>query len=403
MTLFLHRMWIIARRDFLSIVATPTFLLFLLAPMFMLGFGTIGGLGATQMADSARTRDQMIVVADPADIDALRAADRRLRAAMPAIDGPPMLVIQTARAGEASRAATLTAPGRDTWAVMQGPLTAPTIQERNRGGASGRYLAALADQVLRDRAAGQVIASRPTFAPLASVTGPSAGGQQQLGFAAVFVLFLFTLLLAGQAVGMLAEEKGNKVIEILAAAVPLEAVFTGKLVGLLGVAAVFIAFWGGLASIGALAVANAMPLGLTLAPAIGWPLFILFGLGYFTMAFLLLGAIFLGIGAQASTVREIQMLSLPITLLQVGMFALASAAANAPGTGLARIAQILPFSSPFAMAARGATDASIAPHLLALVWQGLWVALTVAIAVRLFRSGVLNGGGLRLWRRRRSA
>src|SRR3546814_16067912 len=67
--------------------------------------------------------------------------------------------------------------------------------------------------------------------------------SSDLGFGAVFVIFLLTLLLAGQSVGMLAEDKGNKVIEILAAAVPLESVFLGKLLGLLGVAMLFIAFW----------------------------------------------------------------------------------------------------------------------------------------------------------------
>src|SRR3546814_11114515 len=71
--------------------------------------------------------------------------------------------------------------------------------------------------------------------------------SSDLGFGAVFVIFLLTLLLAGQTVSSLAEEKGNKVIEILAAAVPLESVFLGKLLGFLGVAVLFIAFWMALA------------------------------------------------------------------------------------------------------------------------------------------------------------
>jgi ABC-2 type transport system permease protein len=70
--------------------------------------------------------------------------------------------------------------------------------------------------------------------------------QRQTGYVAVVTVFMLTLLLAGQAVGMLAEEKSNKVIEILAAAVPLEAVFLGKLVGMFGVALLFVAFWSGL-------------------------------------------------------------------------------------------------------------------------------------------------------------
>src|SRR3546814_3184020 len=74
------------------------------------------------------------------------------------------------------------------------------------------------------------------------------------------------------------------------------------------------------------------------------------------MAYMLLGAVFLGVGAQASTIREIQMLSLPITILQVAMFGWASAAASSPGTWVATAAEIFPLSSPFAMAAHAANS-----------------------------------------------
>jgi hypothetical protein len=63
MTPFLKNMAVVARRDFLAIVATPTFLLFLLAPLFMLGMSLVGGLGASQLADSARGAGRIVVVA----------------------------------------------------------------------------------------------------------------------------------------------------------------------------------------------------------------------------------------------------------------------------------------------------------------------------------------------------
>src|SRR3546814_13687063 len=81
---------------------------------------------------------------------------------------------------------------------------------------------------------------------------------------------------------------------------------------------------------------------------------------------MLLGAVFLGVGAQASTIREIQMLSLPITILQVAMFGWASAAASSPGTWVATAAEIFPLSSPFAMAAHAANSPDLWPHALAL-------------------------------------
>ncbi|MDO9362705.1 MAG: ABC transporter permease, partial [Sphingopyxis sp.] len=246
--------------------------------------------------------------------------------------------------------------------------------------------------------------------------GTSIAVQQSLGFSAVFVIFLLTLLLAGQTVSSLAEEKGNKVIEILAAAVPLESVFLGKLLGFLGVAVLFIAFWVVLALGGGLITAVLMDPGslaatdsatkaaaaLSAAPATGWPFFLGIGFVYFVLSFLLLGAVFLGVGAQAASVREIQMLSLPITIFQVGMFSLSAGAASAPGSSLAKFAQIFPFSSPLAMAARAATDDAKAVHLLALGWQAISVALVIYLSVRLFRAGVLSGrSNWKFWGRRK--
>jgi ABC-2 type transport system permease protein len=90
--------------------------------------------------------------------------------------------------------------------------------------------------------------------------------------------------------------------------------------------------------------------------------------------------------------REIQMLSLPITIVQMAMFGLASAAASKPGSTIALVAEIFPLSSPFAMAGRAANSPEIWPHLLALAWQALWVGLTIWVGARAFRRGVLKSG-----------
>ncbi len=234
MTPFIRSMFVVARRDFLAIVATPTFLLFLLAPLFMVAMGLAGGVGASQLADSARGAGRIVVVADPADIEGLRAADTRLRTAM--AREPATLDIRIVSPANADPVAIAREKGSDTYAVMSGPLTAPRIVEREQGSSAGRYLALLAGDVLRARAAGPLPSVTPGFESLSS-GGTSIAVQQSLGFGAVFIIFLLTLLLAGQTVSSLAEEKGNKVIEILAAAVPLESVFLGKLLGKLGVAA----------------------------------------------------------------------------------------------------------------------------------------------------------------------
>lgn len=410
---FLRSMFVIARRDFLAIVATPTFLLFLLAPLFMVAMGLAGGVGASQLADSARGAGRIVVIADAADIESLRAADHRLRDAFSGGEAPPPIEYRITGPAASDALAVTHERGTDTYAVLSGPLENPHIIERNAQGGAGRYLALLVNQVRRDRAAGDVAPIKPRFESIQR-GGTSIAVQQSLGFGAVFIIFLLTLLLAGQTVSSLAEEKGNKVIEILAAAVPLESVFLGKLLGMLGVAVLFIAFWmivatgGGLiaatqmdpAAIAAAGKAGKATAALASMPATGWPFFLGIGFAYFILSFLLLGAVFLGVGAQAGSVREIQMLSLPITIFQVGMFSLSAAAASAPGSSLATFAQIFPFSSPLAMAARAASDDAKAVHLLALGWQAIWVALVIFLSVRLFRAGVLSGGsGWKFWRR----
>ncbi len=388
---------VIARRDFVSIVATPTFILFLLAPLLMIGFAAIGGMTAGGMAENAGEQERIIVVVPKAERAAFAAVHTRLRGVTGGRSGPPNLIIMPANADQSASLVDLRRDA-DVLAILEGSAAAPRISVRGEGSFSGRYLAMLAETVVREGASATDAAtvSRPSFTTIAAQTTGRAA-QSGLGYGAVFAIFLLTLILASQSVGMLAEEKSNKIIEILAAAVRLEAVFFGKLVGMLGVATLFIGFWA-LLTVGVVSAAiSQMPAEaanmLTLTPAIGWPLFLIFGLLYFLTAFLLLGAMFLSIGAQASTVREIQMLSMPITFFQIGMFALSTGAANNPGSTIAMVAQIVPWSSPFAMAARGATDAAILPHLAALGWQALWLAITIAVGVRLFRAGVLRSGG----------
>jgi ABC-2 type transport system permease protein len=383
---------VIARRDFIAIAGTPTFLLFLLAPFLMLGVGVIGGTGAASMAANSVDKSRIVAIASAEDGPRILKSDRDLRLLFRGGEGPPELIIMRAAADPAAQARSVLSDGAsETRAVLHGPLIAPTILYVRPSERHAQYLAQLAEQVVRSERAGSSQLTVPRLVPSAAQPA-SAVARQASGFGAVFAIFFLTLLLAGQTVGMLAEEKSNKVIEILAASVRLEAVFLGKLLGMFGVAILFVTFWG---SILGFALQFA-PEGQGLAnfnPAVGLPLFLILCGAYFTMAFMLLGAIFLGVGAQASTMREIQMLSLPITILQVGMFGLSSAAAGSPGSRLAHFAEIFPFSSPFAMAAHASSDPALWPHALALVWQLLWVSAIIFVASRLFRLGVLKSGG----------
>ena len=95
------------------------------------------------------------------------------------------------------------------------------------------------------------------------------------------------------------------------------------------------------------------------------------------MAYLLLGALFLTIGAMANTVREVQTLSMPVTMMQLMVFFLAAANVTSTGSAMEVGAAVFPLSSPFAMLARAALEETLWTHALALVWQGAAVVLIV--------------------------
>ena len=393
----------IARRDFVATVFTPIFLLFLFAPVIMGSFGAIGGMGAASVADGGSNKSRIIAIVPHAGAATIVAADTRLRAAFrhPDEEPPKLMTVDPMRDPAAQARAAFAARDVEASAILYGELDSPHVLYGPRGERAANYLVLLAgDTLAAERLADGLPRVVATKTQVTRDT-PSASGQHQSAFLAVFGIFFLTLFLSGQVVGTMAEERNNKVIEVLAAAVPLESVFLGKLIGMFGVAVLFVAFWGAvIAQIGSLLPPAAAPALAELVPAVGLPTFaLLFGV-YFTMAYLLLGSVFLGIGAQASTMREIQMLSLPITILQVAMFALATAAASHPGSWIATVAELIPLSSPFAMAGHAANSAAIWPHAAAIAWQLLWVTIFIAVGARLFRRGVLQSGSAKpRWRR----
>jgi ABC-2 type transport system permease protein len=392
----------IARRDFTATVFTPTFLLFLLSPVFMLSFSLVGAGGASSMASGANEKTQIVAIVAPAQTGTIAAVDARLRKAFAGGDAPPHLAVQTAGGDPAAQAhAAFDGHATDASAALYGDLAHPTILYGGQGRRDARYLAELAESTLRAERSGAAPLSSATLTAIAR-NRASASGHGQAAFFSVLGIFFLSLLLSGQAVGTMAEERNNKVVEVLAAAVPLEALFFGKLIGMFGSAILFVAFWGTLVS----QIPHLMPAAYAgalgeIGPAVGLPMFALLFFAYFAMAYMLLGAVFLGIGAQATTPRELQMLSLPITLVQVMMFGLALRAAAYPDTTIARVAEIFPFSSPFAMAAHAANSAELWPHAAALAWQALWVVIAITIGARAFRRGVLQSGSGRIFRRRK--
>ena len=383
----LQAAYVIARRDFVAILFSRSFFFFLLGPLFpLLVGGLAGGIGAQVQRETARP--QLGIVMQPADARALIAAHARLEPQLGRAI-PELAIIREARAGEQVDPRAELARGQGNLAaVITGTLDAPRLTgPADRIADWQGRVALLAGEA---RSGSPAAFPRVALSDVASSRADDTRGRIATAQLAQTMLFLLTMLLAGMVLSNLVEEKGNKIIEILAAAIPMDAVFLGKLFAMLAVSLVGIAVWGVAgAGIGA-AFGRSLP--EITAPAVGWPLFLALGVVYFAMGYLLLGSLFLAIGSMATTVREVQTLSMPVTMMQLMVFFLASYAMARPGSAVELAAAAFPFSSPFAMLARAAQSPALWPHGLALAWQALCVAVFVKLGALLFRKRVMHSG-----------
>lgn len=383
--------FVIARRDFTAILFSRSFFFFLLGPLFpILVGGLAGGIGKEVQSNAARP--ELGVAMSAADATALLAARQRLE---PQLGGavPILVVVREVQPGEVFDArAAMQDKRTNLAAVLTGSLDRPQLAGPEERIAAWRGpVAVLAAEAAR---AGATDYPAVDLAPLKlATTADEARSRTMTAQLGQTVLFLLTMLLAGMVLSNLVEEKGNKIIEVLAAAIPMDAVFLGKLFAMLAVSFVGISVWAAAGS--AIWFAAGNDLGQYPSPAVGWPMFFVLGTAYFAMGYLLLGSLFLAIGSMAATVREVQTLSMPVTMLQLLNFFFASWAMAKPGTVVELAAMIVPFSSPFAMLARAAQNESLLPHLLALGWQMICVAIFVRLGASLFRRWVMKSGPAR--------
>ncbi|MEO6040853.1 MAG: ABC transporter permease [Croceibacterium sp.] len=394
----LQAAFVVARRDFFAILISRSFLFFLLGPLFPLGVGALaGGVGAR--VESQTAAPEIGVAMAAADVDAMMAARSRLAHSLgPAV--PRMTVLRRlAPGGTYDAGAALAKRQASLAAVLTGTPERPVLT------ATPERLEWWSGPValIASQARGQAAAVPPVTTRAVAASGASEQrARMRTAQAAQLLLFLLTMLLAGMVLSNLVEEKANKVIEVLAAAIPMDAVFLGKLFAMLAVSLVGLTVWG--TAIGGFVIASgsgalagsALDFSHLPEPGVGWPAFIALGVTYFSVSYLLLGSVFLAIGSLATTVREVQTLSMPVTMMQVLLFFFATLAMSDPDGWISWAAIAFPFSSTYAMLARAALDGALWPHTLALAWQLAWVAISIRVGTTLFRKRVMQSGPRRV-------
>lgn len=413
MSLF-DSVWVIARRDFIALVFSRFFIIFLAAPLLLFGFSIFMSM-ASRAQDRAATQPVVAMVVDGATADALTRTRERLAATTSEQTFPTLRIVAPAE-NVAAQAQNLLADEKGNYsAVLSGSLERPVLTgPRGVSDFVGRRMQLLLDESRRTEALDEARAAPPALQLQRVVTEQAAGSlhssRRALAQVAQVVVFMITLMLATLLLSTLVEEKSNKIIEVLAASVPLDAIFLGKLLAMLGISLVGLALWAGMIGIGLTLFLQLMGDWITLPqidPAVGWPAFAVLMLLYYTANYMLLGALFLGIGAQASNIREIQTISMPITLMQLMVLLLAFMTVGSTGGFLYWTGYLFPFSSPMSMVAVAAQSPNLWPHALALAYQALWVFIIIRISSRMFQTRVMksstSGGSIFSFRRKAAA
>lgn len=207
------------------------------------------------------------------------------------------------------------------------------------------------------------------------------------------VAFVAVLLLYGQLFGYgvwvatgVIEEKASRVVEILLSTIRARQLLAGKILGI--------------GALGLLQLVCISTYGIVLATATG-ALDLpghalgtaLLAIGWFVLGFAFYASLFAVSGALVARMEELQNAIVPLNLLILTSLIISLGSTKDPGSTLARIASIVPFSAALAMPVRislgSATGLEIVAALVVLIGS---TALLIPLAGRIYAGAVLRTG-----------
>ena len=192
----------------------------------------------------------------------------------------------------------------------------------------------------------------------------------------------------------IADEKENRVIEVILSSVTAEDLLRGKLIGLAGVGLTQVGIW-------LLLGQAALMLGLAAFPGMGnvtrlvnlSPLVILQLVLFFGLGFALYASLMAGLGALGTSYRETQQISGMVSVLAFMPFFVLAVILQYPNGAVATTMSLIPFTAPTTMAIR-LTITEIPLWELAassgLILFSVW--LIQKLSAKLFRFGLLIYG-----------
>jgi ABC-2 type transport system permease protein len=264
----------------------------------------------------------------------------------------------------------------NTETTLRGSIRAALIAARLRSIGQDPAAIATAQQVMQPESL------------VVSAAGERSGSRGVARFLPIAcgVLIFFGVIMGGQALmTSTVEEKSNRVIEVLLAAVsPLELMF-GKLLGQLGLGLTMIAVY--------LVMAVFTLAQYSLAGLLD-PMLIVYVLAFYVVTYLVFGSLMLIIGSAVNQMAEAQSFMGPLMIVMIASYTLTPVIGQAPNSTFSVAMSFIPPVNTFAMIAR---VASSAPPPAWEVWTTLFIscvtsALVIWFAAKVFKIALLMHG-----------
>lgn len=192
------------------------------------------------------------------------------------------------------------------------------------------------------------------------------------------------------------EEKLNKLLEMMLASTRFSEIIFGKLIGVaaLTMTAMLPYILLALGSLFAVIFYGPPDLAEAVSAAFTWKLMIFFFI-FLILGYVFYGALFIALGAMANSMQDAQTLTTPIMLILTACVLVVPHGISSPDSPILAFAAWFPLSAPFAALVRLPSDPPLWELCLSAGFLALLSIGVIWLAERLFRYGVLSGGGVK--------